>query len=135
VTVLNVATSQRVHHLVGHTGGVTALDFAPDGGRIATAAADRAIRIWDGATGNLIHTLRGHVRPVTAVCFSPNGYRLFSGSQDQTIRVWHAVSGQPLVILTEPDEVTTVAVDPEGAVASAGAGGVIGVRRAPAAAP
>ena len=78
----------------------------------------------------MIHTLRGHVRPVSSVCFSPDGSRLFSGSPDQTIRIWHAGSGQTLVILTEPDEVTTLAVDPDGSVlASAGAAGVIGVRR------
>jgi hypothetical protein len=36
-----------------------------------------------------------------------------------------------LVILTEPDEVTTLAVDPDGsAVVSAGPTGIIGVRRA-----
>jgi WD40 repeat protein len=92
---------------------------------------DRAIRVWDADTGTLTRTLRGHVRAVTAVCFSPDGGRLFSGSQDQTVRVWHAGSGQPLAILIEPDETTTIAVDPSGsAVASAGRAGVIGVRRA-----
>jgi WD40 repeat protein len=131
VTVLEVATGQRRQHLAGHAGAVTALDFSPDGRRLAVASVDRAIRIWDGETGNLTHTLRGHVRAVSAVCFSPDGSRLFSGSPDQTVRVWHAESWQPLVILTEPEEVTTLAVDPdEPTVVSAGLTGSIRVRRA-----
>jgi WD40 repeat protein len=131
VTVVEVATGKRRQHLAGHAGGVTALDFSPDGRRLAVASVDRAVRIWDCETGNLTHTLRGHVRAVAAVCFSPDGRRLFSGSPDQTLRVWHAGSGQLLVILTEPGETTTIAVDPDGAaVASAGPAGIIGVRRA-----
>jgi WD40 repeat protein len=129
VRILEVATG-RQHHLAG-SAGVTALDFSPDGRRLAVAALDRAIRVWDASTGALSHILRGHVRAVTAVCFSPDGRRLFSGSQDQTIRVWHADSGQPLVILMEPGETTALAVDPNGlAVASAGPAGIIGVRQA-----
>jgi WD40 repeat protein/serine/threonine protein kinase len=131
VTVLEVATGKQRQQLAGHAGAVTALDFSPDGRRLAVASVDRTIRIWDGETGNLTHTLRGHVRAVSAVCFSPDGSRLFSGSPDQTVRVWHTGSGQSLVVLTEPYEVTTLAVDPDGqAVMSAGATGIIGMRRA-----
>jgi WD40 repeat protein/serine/threonine protein kinase len=131
VTIVAVATGERRQHLTGHAGAVTALDYSPDGRRLAVASVDRAVRIWDCETRHLTHTLRGHVRPVSAVRFSPDGSRLFSGSPDQTLRVWHAGTGQSLVILTEPDEVTTLGVDPDGAiVASAGTAGTIGVRRA-----
>jgi WD40 repeat protein len=128
VTVLEVATVRRRQHLEG-TGGVAALDFSPDGHRIAVASADRAIRIWDADTGRLVHTLRGHVRVVTGVGFSPDGRRLVSGSQDGSLRVWQAESGLPLVIFTEPGETTALAVAPDGsAVAGVGPAGVINVR-------
>ncbi|HJZ56762.1 MAG TPA: protein kinase, partial [Gemmataceae bacterium] len=131
VMVVEAATGRWVHRFGGHGGGVTALDVSPDGRRLAVGSADRAVRIWDRESGTLTHTLRGHVRAVTAVAFSPDGRRVFSGSQDQTVRVWHAASGQPLVTLTEPDEVAALAVSPDGrAVASAGPGGSIVVRRA-----
>jgi WD40 repeat protein len=136
VRVLEVATGRQRHHLAGHAGGVTALDFSPDGQWLAVAAMDRAIRVWDADSGTLTRTLRGHVRAVTAVCFSPDGRRLFSSSQDRTVRVWHAGSGQPLVPLLEPDETTTIAIDPDGlTLASAGPSGLIGVRRARPLAP
>jgi WD40 repeat protein len=129
VRLLEVGTGRQRHQLSGHAGGVTALDFST-GGRLAVGSADRTVRVWEAEAGTLTHTLRGHVRAVTAVCFSPDGRRLFSGSQDGTLRVWHAGSGQPLVILMEAEEPTTVAVGGDGpALASAGPSGVIGVRR------
>jgi WD40 repeat protein/tRNA A-37 threonylcarbamoyl transferase component Bud32 len=127
VRLLDVETGRQRYQLNGHDGGVTALDFSPDG-RLAVGSADRTVRVWEAET--LTHTLRGHVRPVTAVCFSPDGYRLFSGSQDHSLRVWHAGSGQPLVILMEPDETTTIAVSGASQnLASAGPSGIVGVRR------
>jgi WD40 repeat protein len=129
--ILEAATGRTIRRLEGHAGGVTAVDFGPDGRRLAVASADRTVRVWEPDTGRLAHTLRGHVRAVTGVGFSPDGSRLFSGSQDGTVRVWHAGSGQPLVTLTEPEGVAAIAVAPDGhALATAGPTGVVGVRRA-----
>ncbi|HVK12591.1 MAG TPA: protein kinase, partial [Gemmataceae bacterium] len=130
VAVIDVETGQPRHILGDQTGSVSSLDLSTDSGRLAVASTDRTVRIWDVTAGTLIHTLRGHVRGVTAIRFSPDGRRLFSGSQDQSVRIWLADSGQPLVTLSEPDEVSSLAVDKDGwTTASAGPAGVIGVRR------
>jgi WD40 repeat protein len=39
--------------LAGHSGGVTALAVAPDGGWLASAAGDHAVRVWDPAAGHV----------------------------------------------------------------------------------
>jgi WD40 repeat protein len=129
VTTVDIATGGLRHTLGGDRWTVTSLDFNPTSHRLAVASADHAIRIWDEATGTLVRTLRGHVRAVTAVRFSPDGRRLFSGSQDQTVRIWHAESGQPLITMTEPDEVTAIAVDGTGqAMTTGGPAGTVSVR-------
>jgi WD40 repeat protein/tRNA A-37 threonylcarbamoyl transferase component Bud32 len=114
--------------LEGHTDGVLAVAFSPDGTRLASAGADRVVKVWDqrgGAprAGGAL-SLRGHAAKVTAVAFSPNGRRLASGSADGAVRVWDAASGEALGTWQgHAAGVTGLAFDPTGRrLASTGKG-------------
>ena len=67
---------------------VLSVAFSPDGKRLATGGADRAVRLWEVESGKQLRALQGHTMSITAVAFSADGKRLASSSLDHTIRLW-----------------------------------------------
>jgi WD40 repeat protein len=74
--------------LRGHTDEVYAVAFHPDGKRLATAARDGAVWLWDVARGGAVARLPRHKSFVWSLAFSKGGATLASGSGDTTIRLW-----------------------------------------------
>lgn len=55
--IVELASGKKLLTLSGHTGGVWALAFSPDGRWLATGATDDVVMLWDVATGRAIRRL------------------------------------------------------------------------------
>jgi WD40 repeat protein/tRNA A-37 threonylcarbamoyl transferase component Bud32 len=101
--------------LRGHTGAVTAVAFSPDDRLLASASADKKLKLWDVVSGKEVRTLDGHTDRVIGVAFSPDGRRLASAGTDRTVRLWDAATGKQLFCLEgHQAPVTCVAFSPDG---------------------
>ena len=57
---------------------------------LASAGADRAVKVWDAATGKRLYTLSDPTDWVYCLAWSPDKKHLAAGGVDRTIRVWEA---------------------------------------------
>ena len=69
--------------LAGHTAQVQYLALHPDGRTLASASADRTIRLWHLPTRRelgILHTSTGE--PFSALAFTPDGRQLIAARSD-----------------------------------------------------
>lgn len=69
------------------------MTFSPDGKQLASAGADRTVKLWDAAKGVELRTLRDHTDVVLGVAFRPDGKQIASASEDRTVKVWSTEPG------------------------------------------
>jgi WD40 repeat protein len=107
--------------LSGHEGGINAVVFSPDGGVLASASDDGAIKLWSVVAGKEVATLNGHSLAVLCLAFSPDGALLASGSCDGTIRVWNtATKAEWAKLIGHSDWVRCLAFSPDGSTLVSG---------------
>lgn len=78
----------------GHAGDVSGLAFSPDDKLLASAGADRTVKIWDVASLRELRTLPGHSEFVTALAFTRDGSRIVSADRQGDILVRDVASGE-----------------------------------------
>ena len=110
------------HTLRAHKGVIRSFVWSRDGQRLASAADDHTVCIWDTTAGTQLRVLP-HPAAVASIAWSEDGRFIASGGQDRRIRIWNSYSGVELMTLVgHHGPVRSIAFDPFGKyVASAAA--------------
>jgi len=89
--------------------------FAPDGGMLASAGDDQAVRLWDPSTRRQIGSALQTPGKIRSIAFSPDGSLLAVAGADQTLSLWdpgtHRQIGQALPV---DEGLHAVAISPDG---------------------
>lgn len=99
VRLWDVAQNKENRRISTGQGEVLDVAISPDGALIATAGADRNVKVWD-MQGTLVATLAEHTAPVRVLAFSPDSRALASAGEDRTIIVWDLATHNATAALT-----------------------------------
>jgi hypothetical protein len=120
-TLVKLTLLNTVHNVVapntlgGHAKSVNGVSFSPNGKMLATASADKTVKLWDTSTGKEIQTLKGHTNEVRWVSFSPDGKMLATASADNTVKLWDTSTRQEIQTLKgHTNEVNRISFSPDG---------------------
>jgi WD40 repeat protein len=98
VKLSDAASGRDISTLKAHTGEVIAIAYSSDGRQLATASADKTIRIWDTTTAittgraDVIRTLGNLTMPVASLAFSRDG-RALAVSGAEAVNLWDLNAG------------------------------------------
>ncbi|MBL8155646.1 MAG: protein kinase [Anaerolineae bacterium] len=122
----NLQTNAAIDRfLYGHTDGIRAVAFSPDGRLFATAGRDRSIILWDAGTFQPIgEPLLGHTDWINALAFTSDSLTLVSAGNTGNIRRWDTRTGQAIGAPLSGAEngVYSLAISPDGRQVAAGDG-------------
>jgi len=66
---------------------VTALAFAPAGGKLVSASLDHSARLWSVPAGEALFALRGQASGVNALALSSDGRQAATGNTDRSVKL------------------------------------------------
>lgn len=92
------------------------LVLSPDNSRIAAAASDGNIYLWNTQEEWKRSVLSAHRRSVIGVDFAPDSATLVSASQDGEIRLWNVNTGEPRQVIESDMKLADMALATDGSV-------------------
>lgn len=110
VKLWDVASGQLVRSLdMLHSDTVFGLRFSPDGTKLASASADKFLKVIRSEDGKDLKSFEGHTHHVLAVDWSSDGKQLVTGGADNVLKVWDFETGEQLrTLIPAGKQVTAV---------------------------
>jgi WD40 repeat protein len=95
IKIYELPQLKRVADLpTAHSDTVYGLAFSADGKLLASAGADKFVRVWEVPSGKAIKSMEGHTHHAMDVSWKADGKLLASAGADSTIRVWTYETGE-----------------------------------------
>lgn len=104
VKLFSVADGSVVADLFTTDDEAFSVAYSPDGSKIATTSADRALRVFEVSTGKRLLQIEDHADWVLDVAWSPDGKWLATASRDKTAKVFNAETGDSQVTFNSHGE-------------------------------
>ncbi len=115
VHLFSTSDGKEQLRLAAHKDPIYALCLSADGKLIATAGADKVIRLWEPVSQKEIGKLEGHTGHILALAFSPDGTMLASGGADKVLNFWGTTNwSQAITLTSHPAPVTSLAWTADG---------------------
>ncbi len=101
VKLWDVETARLIRSLDSlHTDSVFSVRFSPDGTKLATASADKFMKVTNVADGKDLRTFEGHTHHVLGVDWSRDGKQIVTCGADNVVKTWEFESGEALKTCT-----------------------------------
>lgn len=102
VRVLNAVDGALMASWEAHGDLIYDLSLSTNGTILATASADKMVKIWDLGTRKEIARLEGHSSAVYGVALNGDATQVVSAGADKQLRVWDVKTREKLVNLGDP---------------------------------
>lgn len=87
-------TYQLVKTHPGHAKAVAVVRFSPNGEWLASAGADRKVKVWSVEGNAFEKALEGHLKGINDLAWSPQNTQIATVSDDCSLKIWDLATGK-----------------------------------------